>query len=159
MRVPPSFVLAAAAAFAACSFGGPSADPAADRTAFLALECAQIRDARLRDTCLVFVTEQTPTRADELCPVVTDPALRDECWFVQVDSRELVGAEAVRACRAAGRFAGACHGNAISREVSRLPAMELPALTAAIEAIVLQYRQPKPGEAAGMARRRAASGG
>ncbi len=136
--------------------GCGTTDPAADRAAFLALDCARIVDTRLRDECLVFsVKEGRP--ADPVCGGVEDPVMRDECWFVGVDAQELTGAAAAHACGGAGRFVSACHANAISREVSRLPAMEEAALEAEIDRIIRQFRQPRPGEAREMARRRVGS--
>jgi hypothetical protein len=131
-------------------------DPAADRAAFVALDCAVVQDVRLADECRVFAVDADPSREDTLCPEVRDPKWRDECRFIAVDARELTGDDAARACSAAGRFTAACHANAISREVSDLPPMDEARLTAEVQRILATYRRP-PREAADIVRRRLAT--
>lgn len=130
-------------------------DTSADRAAFVALDCTKIQDVRLADECRVFAVDADPSREATLCPEVRDPKWRDECRFIAIDARELVGEDAARACSAAGRFTAACHANAISREVSRLPPMEEAALTAEVTRILATFRRP-PREAADIVRRRMA---
>ena len=137
---------------------GCDRDLARDRGAFVAGDCSSVVDARLRDECLVFAAEAAPARADAICSGVEDALLGDECRFIAIDARGLVGREAAAACGRVGRFVAACHANAISREVSRLPPLEGAALTDAISRVVAQYRTPRPGEATEIARRRSASG-
>lgn len=143
-------MIALLAVLAGC--GGP--DPAADRSAFRELRCDAIADPILADECRLFQVEAEPGRAGEICPRLREPAIRDECRFLAIDRRELVGADAARACGETGKFVAACHANAISREVSALPGMDEAALVREIERIIGQFRRPRPGEAAEIARRR-----
>lgn len=131
-------------------------DPAAERAAFVALDCPAIHDPGLADQCRVFAVDADPSREGELCPQVVEPKMRDECRFIAVDARELVGDEAARACSAAGQFTAACHANAISREVSALPPMDEAALTREVVRILATFRRP-PGQAADIVRRKLAS--
>lgn len=144
------------AALFACA--GPDATAAADRLAFRDLYCARIVDGALRDDCVIAAVRAAPESADAACPGVVAEAMRDECWFTAIDARELVGADAMRACGRTGRFVAHCHANAISREVSRLPPMNEAALTTEVERILKFYTRP-PREAREIVRRRIAAVG
>lgn len=128
-------------------------DPAADRLAFRDLDCARIVDAGMRDDCVIASVGAAPETAGVACPGVVSAVMRDECWFTAVDSRDLVGGEAVTACTRAGRFVAQCHANAISREVSRLPPMSEAALTTEVTRIVGTFRRSTK-EVPGLVRRR-----
>lgn len=132
-------------------------DPAADRVAFRDLDCARIVDVGLRDECVVYAVRADPA-VSARCGDVTSPVMRDECWFSAVDAAELTGADAMRGCMTAGRFDEACRGNAVSREISRLPPMPEAQLAYQIERIQAFYRRPRR-EVPDLVRRRIAAVG
>jgi hypothetical protein len=70
----------------------------------------------LGDECRLFAVRQNPALADIECSRIQQDFLRDECWFIVVDAEKLRGEAARQGCTRAGRYAGACISNAISRE-------------------------------------------
>lgn len=142
--------------FWALACAAPDGEAAAERVAFVEGRCEALATDHLHDDCRVARVAADPARAEVECAAVRAPAMRDECRFVAVDALALVGDAAASACDAAGRYAGACRANVVSREVSALPPLAEPALRQRIAHILVTQRRP-PRELDDLVRRRLAA--
>ena len=85
--------------------------------------CRGIADARLYGECVTMVAAEVAKQTGTLAPAearcdqlpAEDP-WRGECYFLVVDTLELVGEEARRLCLQAGTFTSWCLGHALHRE-------------------------------------------
>jgi hypothetical protein len=92
-----------------------------------AATCDAIGDGALRGACRTDAASRLAhagrfKSAVAICEATGHPMWREECWFQAADDAEVVGAEAIDACRHAGRFRENCLGHAIGREVPRVEA-------------------------------------
>ncbi len=82
--------------------------------------CAAITDDALRADCLIHAAARHARAADidaaqATCQRIDAGIWQDECWFLTADDAELLGEEALEACRRSGRFEPHCRGHALGR--------------------------------------------
>lgn len=91
----------------------------------LALACATPEPALcLPEECLVWEARELAgegrvEEAEARCAQLTG-AWEDECWFLLVDTLDLVGEPAWEACRMARTYERQCLGHALTREAEQL---------------------------------------
>ena len=120
-----------------------NSDQNQDQTAYLAGDCDRIGDIRLADECRMFAVRKDPRRAEALCPAQKQPYMQDECWFVRVDAAQLLGEEARQGCQRAGRYAGPCISNALSREITHIKELYPQECDSRVKEILHEYHRPE----------------
>ena len=123
--------------------------PLEDREAYLRGDCAAIHETALAGECMAFAVRAQPASASVTCPLIKDLFWRDECWFLATDAAQNTGEAARQGCQQAGRFAGPCISNALSRELSPLAQEHDPEqLLAKLVTLLAAYHQANPQESA-----------
>jgi hypothetical protein len=116
--------------------------------------CLAISEESLRGDCQTTAAVRLAhasrfTSATAVCDAIDHPMWKEECWFHAADEAGALGAEAVDACRHAGRYRENCLGHAIGREVPRIeerfakPGDELQ-LHDAVRDLVARYKPNAP---------------
>lgn len=91
-----------------------------DQRAYRAARCAAIIDTELRRECWVMSAGELSRGGDRdaaeaLCAQLEDPTWKSECRFLVIDQADLLGEEAVAACKTLEKFEVSCRNHAYER--------------------------------------------
>lgn len=118
--------------------------------------CARISIPSMRGECQTHNAAAVAREGDidlawQLCEKIDDQVWQEECWFLTTDEAEVIGEDAVTACRRTGRYRTNCLGHAIGREVETTEKKHdgvgrEPELEKAVGDVVARYKPNAPDD-------------